>query len=126
MNNRKLGAKYETRACDYLIHHGCQMIDRNFHFHKIGEIDLIYYDTVEDMDGARKYLCFGEVKFRANNSKGTAKEAVTFSKQKQISKVAAGFLKMKGMSFNIPIRFDVIAIDGENIDWIKNAFYYVK
>ena len=33
---------------------------------------------------------------------------------------------MKGVSDDMQIRFDVIAIDGEEITWIRNAFQYTR
>ena len=29
------------------------------------------------------------------------------------------------MKEDAPVRFDVVAIDGGRLQWIKNAFYYV-
>jgi len=84
---------------------------------KTGEIDLI------GVDG--DYLVFFEVKYRAGDSKGMASEAVNFAKMRQISKVAERYLYTHGLYSERAVRFDVIAIDGDEIEWYKNAFDYV-
>ena len=126
MNNRSVGTKYEKVARDYLIGNGAKIITMNYHFHKVGEIDIIYYDSVLEDQKLVKYLCFGEVKYRKSDFSGNAIEAVNYNKRKNICRVATGFIKENGISMNSPMRFDVIAIDGDNIDWIKNAFFYVQ
>lgn len=117
MNKRSVGNEGESRACDFLLKNGIIIKDRNFHFHRMGEIDIIGFDG--------KYLVFFEVKMRAGDSMAGAAYAVNFTKQKQISKVALGYLTSKGFPLDTPMRFDVIAIDGDEINWIKNAFEYV-
>ena len=83
----------------------------------MGEIDIIGWDN--------GYLVFFEVKKRAGNGMSKASYAVNYTKQKQICKTALGYLTCKGFPMDTAIRFDVIAIDGEEINWYKNAFAYV-
>ncbi len=56
--------------------------------------------------------------------------AVDYRKQRQISKVSRSFLYYILKSDEIPIRYDVIAINGEqgavSVRWLKNAFDYVE
>ena len=80
-----------------------------------GEIDLIVKDG--------KYLVFVEVKYRSDEAQGGALAAVDWRKQRKISQTAQFFLKRYHLG-EPPCRFDVVAIDGENIQWIKNAFDY--
>ncbi|MCR4612302.1 MAG: YraN family protein [Lachnospiraceae bacterium] len=131
MDNRTVGSKYEEVAKQYLIENGAEIITTNYHFHKMGEIDIIYYDYVIENGIRNKYLCFGEVKYRTDKKAGGAIYAVDYKKQKKISKVAIGYIKQYSISLDHLMRFDVIAIDGNNkdgnnIDWIKNAFSYVE
>lgn len=126
MNKRDVGAKYEKIIKKYLKENGCEIVELNYHFHKIGEIDIIFYDFVKEYGEEKRYLCFGEVKYRKSNTSYSSLEAIDYKKQKQISKVAVGYLKEKGISFDIPIRFDAFGIKGSQIEWIKNAFYFVK
>ena len=41
MNNRELGNKGEDLACEYLIKNGYEILERNKHFSKLCEIDII-------------------------------------------------------------------------------------
>lgn len=120
MNRRSIGTDYEQRACDYLEKNGFEIIERNFNC-KLGEVDIIGYDRNEDGN----YLTFVEVKYRKNADTGTAVEAVNFRKQRKISMVADYFRMIRNISPIQAVRFDIIAIDGMNISWYKNAFYYI-
>ena len=114
-NNRKVGKKDEQIAGEYLKRQGYEII-RNNYFCKAGEIDLI----------AREggYLVFVEVKYRKNKSAGWGMEAVDKNKQRRISRCAIFYLMEHSLSFEQPIRFDVISIDCDQITLIKNAFFY--
>lgn len=120
MNKRVIGDGNEELACKYLISQGCRIVFRNFRC-KQGEIDIIARDG--------DYLCFIEVKFRKNSDFGQPQEAVNISKQRKISQVSRFYLYSKNLSFDIPIRYDVIAVSvNEGIStfkWIKNAFDYI-
>jgi putative endonuclease len=119
LNKRVVGDDKEMLACSFLEEKGCRIIERNFRCW-MGEIDIIARDG--------SYLCFIEVKFRKDNSYGDAKEAVNYSKQKRISKVSSFYLYSKKVSFDSPIRYDVIAESVDDgiltFDWVKNAFEY--
>ncbi|SKA60375.1 putative endonuclease [Eubacterium uniforme] len=113
MNKRFIGTVYEKIAADILTKNGYKIIEFNYRC-RIGEIDIIAKDG--------KYLCFIEVKYRTNGIHGNPLEAITKSKVKTIINVARTYLKHKGYSENIPIRFDAIAIMGDDVKLIKNAF----
>lgn len=114
-NTRTLGARYESRAADYLTQQGLKILHRNYRV-RTGEIDLIAYDG--------EYLVFVEVKYRRTQVSGESLFAVTPAKQRTISRTAMHYLTTKRKSMEIPCRFDVIGIDGDEIHWIKNAFDY--
>lgn len=116
MNKREKGAQKEEQVCAYLLSKGVKIKERNFRC-KQGEIDIIGYDG--------DYLVFFEVKYRGSRSAGSAAEAVGFAKQRRICRVADYYRMIHHCKEDTPIRFDVVAIDGENFHWIKNAFYYV-
>ncbi|MBE5828874.1 MAG: YraN family protein [Butyrivibrio sp.] len=120
MNKRVIGDGNEDLACSFLKSKGCGIVFRNFRCRQ-GEIDIIAKDG--------KYLCFIEVKYRKNANFGAPSEAVNISKQRKISKVSRFYLYSKNLSFDIPIRYDVIAVtinDGiTTFKWIKNAFDYM-
>ena len=63
-------------------------------------------------------------KYRKDNSSGYSLAAVNPAKQKTICKVARYFLTVEYHNVDIPCRFDVAGIDGDEIHWVKNAFEY--
>lgn len=66
---------------------------------------------------------FIEVKYRSSLSSGYACAAVDRHKQIRISHAAQFYLIRHGY-VDVPCRFDVVAIDGKTVQWIKNAFDY--
>ena len=115
MNKRKLGSEKEKAACAYLEAAGYHILERNF-FCRAGEIDIIAKDG--------EILCFIEVKYRGGTAQGGAAAAVTYSKQRAVSKAALFYLMKHNMSADAAIRFDVVTIDGDTHNIIKNAFDY--
>lgn len=114
-NQRQTGSRYEQKAADYLTGQGFQIRARNF-YSRFGEIDLIA------QDGA--YLVFIEVKYRKNGACGTPVEAVTAAKQRRICRTALYYCMKNGYGDRTPCRFDVVAIEGEKICHIQNAFEF--
>ena len=113
MNKRQLGTDYEDKACAYLMNKDYKIIERNFRTYN-GEIDIVAKDG--------QTIVFVEVKYRRKNSFGYSAEAVNIHKQKVIYKVAEGFLCKYYPHHVPPCRFDVIAIDKDEITHIINAF----
>lgn len=113
MNQREIGSQKEELAKAYLQQLGFRVMEQNFRIRQ-GEIDLIGYD--------QEVLVFVEVKFRGGEKAGMPEEAVTYKKQRQISKTALFYLQKKGLGTDIPCRYDVVAIDGNEIRWHKGAF----
>ncbi len=92
-------------------------MERNFSC-RSGEIDLIFSDS----DGV---ICFGEVKYRSDFRKGFPEEAVDRRKQRRICRTSDHYRSKFALDESLSYRYDVIAISGEEIEWIKNAFEYV-
>ena len=116
MNTRKVGTEKEDRAAAFIESHGGQVTERNFRS-RMGEIDLIARDSGS--------ICFIEVKYRKNASNGHPADAVGSRKQFTICRVADYYRMKKHLPDNIPYRFDVIGIIGDEITWYKNAFQYI-
>ena len=108
-----LGSLYEEKAIKYLIDNGFKIIKQNYHC-KIGEIDII---AIKD-----NILRFIEVKYRKNDLYGTPIQAVNLAKQKKIYSAAQWFLAEHNISDNMCCSFDVIAIEGNNIEYIFNGY----
>ncbi len=120
LNKRATGTDLESLACRYLEDNGAIVTERNYRCRQ-GEIDIIARDG--------RYLCFIEVKYRQNDRYGDAQDAVNNRKQQKICKVSQFYLYSKYKSFDLPVRYDVIAISQKDdiyvFKWIKNAFDYV-
>ena len=116
-NKRTLGSQKEELAAKYLSDHGLKITEHNFRS-RFGEIDLIATDG--------EYIIFVEVKYRKTASCGLPEEAVSISKARTISKVADYYRVYRKLSPDARIRFDVVAIEGDDIRWHKNAFEYMR
>lgn len=79
-----------------------------------GEVDLI----LRDRDGT---LVFVEVRVRADRRRGGAAASIGATKRGRIVYAAQHFLQRYAGS-PPPCRFDVIAIDGEELAWLVGAF----
>jgi putative endonuclease len=104
------GDAAEERALRFLQQHGLTLIERNFRC-KGGEIDLVMQEG--------NSLVFVEVRKRADTRHGGAAASVTSRKQARLVIAAHTFLQR----YKMPpaCRFDVIAIDAEAMEWLKNA-----
>ena len=111
-NKRKTGKRYEDMAASYLTEQGLRIVEQNY-FCPAGEIDLI----AEDGDA----IVFVEVKYRRTAGSGYAASAVTAQKQKTLYQCARFYIAHRGLSFDQSYRFDVIAIDGSKITWIRDC-----
>ena len=111
-----VGNRAEQLAYRYLLHKGLMPVARNFRC-RGGEIDLIMLDT--------DCLVFVEVRYRSSTRFATAGLSVDQRKQRKIIRTAAMFLSRNSRFGNHIMRFDVIAIEGQDspvLDWIKDAF----
>ncbi len=117
MNKRQVGSEKEEIAAKYLEKQGLKVIERNFR-NRFGEIDLIARDG--------RYTVFVEVKYRKTARSGHPEEAVTYSKARTISKVADHYRLYKKLPDDALFRFDVVAIEADEIRWHKNAFSYTS
>ena len=85
MNNREFGAKGEDLACEYLKKNGYEIIERNKHFSKLCEVDIIAK--------IKNKTVFVEVKTRKTNAFGTPLEAITKSKYQNIKTGVLTYVK---------------------------------
>ena len=65
-------------------------------------------------------MVFCEVKARLSDAFGTPAEAVERHKRKRYADIARYFLMRAGV--NVPVRFDVIEVEGEEVNHIPAAF----
>ena len=115
---RQTGNDGEARALAHLLRHGLVLVERNYRVAAGpraagGEVDLI----MRDRDGT---LVFAEVRARRGLSHGGAAASVGAAKQRRLVYAAQRYLLRYASP--PPCRFDVLALDGEGIEWLKGAF----
>ena len=105
-------------ALAHLQEAGLRLVERNYRVaagpsRRGGEVDLI----LREPDGT---LVFVEVRARADRRHGGAAASVTASKQRRLIYAAQHYLLRHASP--PPCRFDVVAIDGHELDWLQGAF----
>ncbi|WP_133405558.1 YraN family protein [Parashewanella tropica] len=106
-----LGQQGEQQAKAYLIKHGLRFINANVRY-SFGELDLIMRDG--------QHWVFVEVKLRTNPNFGGAISAISSKKMHRIRNAANAYIQHNRIQ--APCRFDVVAIDNQQVQWIKGAF----
>lgn len=110
------GAQAEQRAREFLEKQGLVWVTSNWraHFHRqVGEIDLI-------MRQANEWV-FVEVRTRSRMDYGGAAASIDFRKQQKLRRTAQAYLHAHGLHQAF-CRFDVVALHGDHLDWLRHAF----
>ncbi len=102
----------DQRALAHLREQGLRLITRNYRC-KGGEIDLIMETRLGETG-------FVEVRVRNHGGFGGAAESVDQRKQRRLIVAAQHYLCR--LPVLPPCRFDVIAIDGDRMTWLSDAF----
>jgi len=124
MNTHLIGNDGEDMAVGFLKKEGHTILERNYRF-RDGEIDIISLEKQKDDPfGIDEYVVFTEVKYRKDKAHGNPYDAVDLNKQRKISRIASKFLYDNRYPTDTAVRFDVISISGDEIEWFKNAFEY--
>lgn len=116
---KQVGDEGEGRALAHLQRHGLTLVQRNYRVAagpnaRGAEVDLI----LRERDGT---LVFVEVRARAAASRGGAAATVSATKQARLLFAARHYLLRFGAALPA-CRFDVVAIDGDRLDWLRAAF----
>lgn len=111
--NSILGTYSEQIAIDYIKNIKKYKIVDSDYKNKIGQIDIIAKD--------KSVLVFVEVKSASSLSFGSPAQRVDAKKQRKIKNVAQVYLKST-RKMDSEIRFDVVEILDEKINYIENAF----
>ena len=115
MDNKTVGACGEDLACRYLEKNGYKIVDRNVHFSRYCEIDIIAK--------IKNKVVFVEVKTRNTNLYGAPLEAITKTKYEKIRKGIQFFLAENKIK---DYRIDVIGITlkpAVKIEHLKNIYF---
>lgn len=112
------GEEGEERALQHLQRQGLVLVQRHYRVARgpgarAGEIDLV----MRDRDGT---LVFVEVRARAGRGHGGAAASVGAGKQRSLVFAARHYLAR--LATPPPCRFDVVAIEGGQLQWLKAAF----
>ncbi|NGY05244.1 YraN family protein [Solimonas terrae] len=107
------GADAEDAALRLLQRRGLKLVARNARF-RGGELDLVM------RDGA--VLVIVEVRARSASRFATAVESVDARKRRKVMLAAQMFVAAHPEHAERALRFDVVAYDGEQVQWIENAF----
>lgn len=110
--NRARGRWGENLAANFYERRGCRIIDRNWRS-STGELDLVVLD-------GDTYV-FSEVKTRRSDLYGPAAGAVGIAKQRRIRQLGVEWLRAHDIG-HVDVRFDVVAITGNDIDHVPDAF----
>lgn len=112
---QKQGSLAETWACHYLTKQGLKILAQNL-VCRCGEIDILAIDN--------NVIVFIEVRKRKSNYYGDAAASININKQHKIIRAANYFLPhiYKYTGLKMACRFDVIAINDDQINWLKHAF----
>ena len=111
---QRTGDAAEERALNHLKRTGRhRCLDRNFRS-RGGEVDLI---TLEG-----QLLVFVEVRARTDTAFGRPEATVDQRKQRRLATAARAFLASHPEHANRICRFDVVAVDGDGLRWIPDAF----
>lgn len=114
LSRKALGALWENRARSWLESKGLHFVAANVNT-RAGEIDLIMTD--------QQVTVFVEVRYRSSSGFGGAVASVTRAKQQKLLTTASFWLARQGGCFDtVDCRFDVLAFNGDEVEWIVNAF----
>ena len=117
-STKTIGDAAEGLALEHLGRHGLVLVQRNYRVARGprargGEVDLI----MRERDGT---LVFVEVRARKDARFGGAAASIGATKRRSIVLAATHFLRR--LASPPPCRFDVVAVDGERIEWLRAAF----
>lgn len=114
LNRQQQGARYEQIARRHLEQAGLVFVAANVRY-RVGELDLIMRD-------GRQWV-FVEVRYRRDARFGGAAVSVTWRKQQKLLRSAALWLATRNASFDtVDCRFDIVAITGQQLSWLPDAF----
>lgn len=113
-HTHKVGAAAEDQALAYLKAQGLVLLAQNWHVARAGELDLVMREG--------NTLVFVEVRKRGSADFGGALASITPAKQAKIISTAQHFLAKHAQYANDDCRFDVVAFENNQLQWLKAAF----
>ena len=105
LNNKVIGNSGEDMACQFLQKQGYKILERNFRYSRLAEIDIIAKD--------KDTLVFVEVKTRTNENCGHPFEAVNNKKLEHIFKAGLAYMQVTDEYYK-KFRIDIISVLGQD------------
>jgi putative endonuclease len=112
MNTRDVGSVNEKSAAGFLKEKGYDIVECNYHAGRFGEIDIIA--------SKESLILFVEVKARSSTAYGSAVQSISMAKIARLKKSAKRYCAEHPNVLHMDIRFDLIALDNNEITWIKD------
>ncbi|MEM8983585.1 MAG: YraN family protein [Pseudomonadota bacterium] len=111
---QRIGWRREEAALQYLTAQGLRAVLRNYQC-RAGEIDLVMIDS--------EVLVSVEVRFRSSHSHGGALASIDTYKQRRWIRATEYLLSTSPKLAQRCVRFDVVALQGEQADivWLKDV-----
>ena len=113
--NKSIGNFGEKTACDFLKKQGYKIIETNYHYSKLAEIDIIAKE--------KNTIIFVEVKTRSTTNFGHPFEAINYNKLQKILQAGLYYLQNTKEKYT-DYRIDIISILGTKnpkIEHLKNV-----
>jgi putative endonuclease len=120
-STRERGQAVEARVAELLEAHGLRIVDRNVAAAG-GEVDLV---AISEQSDEPLYV-FVEVRSRAADDLGSPLETVDVSKQRRVIRAATAWLVARDLWERVAVRFDVVGVTGDRVDWIRSAFVVAR
>lgn len=112
-STRERGRAGEDRAVAFLRAQGLEILARN-ETAAGAELDIIARDG--------ETLVFVEVRGRADDQRGHPFETIDARKRARLRRGATGWLVKRDLWERVAVRFDAIAIVGEELEWLRDCF----
>lgn len=114
-STKSLGDAAEAQALDHLQAQGLQLLGRNYRLPGRGaaELDLV----MRERDGT---VVFVEVRARRSQRFGGAGASIGLAKRQRLLRAAQHFVLRWPQC--PPMRFDVVLIGPEGLEWVQGAF----
>lgn len=110
---RATGNHFEHAARRYLQARGLRLVRANF-LCRHGEIDLVMRDG--------DTVVFVEVRYRRGGAFGGALASITRAKRRRLVSAAHLWMAWHPEDARRPSRFDVLAFEGDDVEWVRGAF----
>lgn len=112
-STRERGRAGEDRAAALLLQRGVEILDRNIVVAGV-ELDLVVRDG--------ETIVFVEVRGRSDDLRGHPIETIDARKRGRLRRGATAWLVGRDLWERVHVRFDVITLVGDDVEWFQDAF----